>query len=144
MKKQYAINRKKCAGCERALSVKKFVFVDETGASHQSEFCHTCRGSTKHCGGCDRVLPRSEFPTDNSRPDRLHYRCRECKNFGQRRRQRRKSNCVECKAPLLIGRKGRCDECKKKSAFERAIARLRDVPADPLRLMKRPNTEAVR
>ena len=59
----------------------------------------------KHCRGCDRDLPRSDFNTNKAKRDGLQTQCRECNNrasarhyqansddYKSRRNERRKRN----------------------------------------------------
>lgn len=63
----------------------------------------------KHCGGCDRDLPRDAFATDRSKGDGLVSRCRECDSA--RKRAHREAN--------LDAERARCRESSRESMRKR-------------------------
>lgn len=129
---------KQCSSCERVLNIKRFAFVDVDGVTQRSDTCRLCSRRTKHCPGCDRTLPKSEFSSDKSRPDGKAPRCRTCKN-AEVRAYRRKT-CDSCGTEMPKGsRARRCEHCYRKHALERASsAEPHGVLFPGLGAMKRP------
>lgn len=130
---------KRCVKCERTLSVKRFAFVKVGGVFQRDTACRICSRPTKHCGMCDRDLPKSAFNSDKSRPDGKASRCRECQRTYEAKYRRR--NCDTCGTELPKGtRARRCKPCYRELAA-RAAAELppHGVMFPGLVQMKRPD-----
>lgn len=129
---------KRCEHCERDLDIKRFAFVKVDGVAQRDVFCRICSRTTKHCGMCDRTLPKSAFYSDKSRPDGKASRCRECAKAYKPKRRRK--DCDRCGEPLPPKTKAqRCRKCHSELARQSVVREPWGIMFPGLAAMRRPS-----